>query len=189
MYKFTKVDNKFQWGSEDCFIQFSNPAITLFENKTDKEITVDNILYYYYTLEIFKNVKTNDENSSCKSEIHKIATAKTWDFPCITDFQHILNTITSMDLSKTDNIQTDIIQDKIRYKYQLETGDFLYEDYYAVTKTQIEDRRWYDLFVGCDNRSDFVQGVMFKDLFQEDILELKKCIDEFIKYSFENCVE
>ena len=64
-FKFNRHKNKFRWESDFMVLEFSNPSIEGFSSFTNLEDEKD-IMYYYYTVKIFKKMIDWDDEDDEK---------------------------------------------------------------------------------------------------------------------------
>ena len=195
--KFKREKNKFICEGFDFKIEYSKPMIQA-HNELSTIKSIKDILYYYYKLKVYKHqvvdyLDEDDPNyDETNDEIWKwklVMERDIYDFPGIFWFQNALNII-SQPINKEDCQKIELRNNKYEYRYSLTNVDFIAnDDIYELTKIyHYNNNISFVLFIGgsWDVQGDLNGcGIRCPYLNEADIMELKKCIDEFIKYSME----
>lgn len=187
-FKFNKVDNKFRWESNFMALEFSKPSIQGHSEFAHLESEED-IMYYYYTVKIFKKVTewTGNDEEIIKWKL--VGKRGTHDFPCILDLkwlvEHQLN-----DDTRIDGQKIEYRNGEVNYSKTMSTGGFACDDFYEISKrvdSEGNDER-YVVYCGTtyDIQGDLNSaGIRTPYVYKEDIEELFKCVSSFIQYSIE----
>lgn len=182
----TEKPIKCKWKCSNVKIVLSDPEI-----QPHHEIVylknADDILYYYYTLEVYKKNKQ-------KRKWEHLFTVLSHDCPEILSLLHFINEIEKDDFEgdtwqKNSNDKTNVLGKSYT------TSSFVIEDQYSIQRTVVlskEDKNViyerYNMFIGSGIPSeDAAEGVMINDLSKDDIISLKEFIEQFIKKSISLC--
>jgi hypothetical protein len=172
-------------------LEFSNPSIQGFSDFTNLK-DEDSIMYYYYTVKIFKKVTDWDDKDEDK-EIVKwklISKRNVYDFPCIEQLKWILD-YQLKDDTRIDGQKHEYQSGDIRYSKVVETQGFACEDFYEITKSvdsEGKDDR-YIVYCGTSfsgNGDLNSTGIRTPYVTRKDISELLKCVSGFIQYSIDD---
>ena len=182
MYKFKRKDNKFVWEGDSMILEYSNPSIQAFTNYSNIN-SINDIMYYYYTVKLYKKYENKKIN-----EIELVSEKRTGDFPCIDQLESILNDVLNIELNNNTSQKIKYKNGNCEYVYITNTDGFGCDDFYRIEKRKYNDNIFYNLYIGCaiDDMIDMDSvGINIFNLKEEDIIELQKCVKEFIKYSIE----
>lgn len=197
--KYFVEDNKYIWECDNIRIVFSDPQITGYNSFTPITKDKNGILYYYYTVEIYKYVYVEPEvEPDWNEDLEKyydwvlFHTTYTHDFPQVESLSAIIEELMNDDMSEAQIIH--LRNDGILKRKMINTDDFMYEDYYEITKevsstTQTPYQPFYSLYVGFGVESDAdlnTLGAKVQIIYEEEMIELKNCVDAFIKYSIDS---
>lgn len=189
MNKFNKTDGIFSWETSDIKLEFSEPHIQGFNDFVKLKDEKD-IMYYYYTVKIFKKIVEHADIDS-DEEIERwerVCERSTYDFPMIFEFKEIikyqLNDNTIIDGQKIYGYNK-------KYKKSIFTEGFACDDFYELTKIADESgsNASYILYAGTtfDCQGDLnSSGVRTPYLEEQDIRELLECVSSFIQYSIDD---
>lgn len=188
MFKFVEKDNKFSWEDNEVKIEFSEPTIETRKNyetiKSEKDI-----IYYYYTLKIFKKIEI-EKNDSSYYRWQLVNSISTFDFPNIMCLVDIIEKIISIS-PKKDGQKERLRDNNTRYSYTLSTEGFAYEDFYSITKINISEdkteKESYSLYIATaldKTQPDFnTCGIKLEYVTENELKELLKCAKSFIEFS------
>lgn len=187
-FKFKRINNKFRWESNFMVLEFSNPSIQGFEdyiNLTSEK----GILYYYYTVKIFKKIIDWDDNDKEIVKWKLVGSRCTHDFPMICDLKWILD-YQLKDDTRINGQKHEYQSGDIRYSKVMATEGFACDDFYEITKSinsdGIDDR--YIVYCGTtyDCQGDLnSSGIRTPYVDKKAIEELFKCVSSFIQYSLD----
>lgn len=186
-FKFKKVKNKFRWESDFMVLEFSKPSIQGFSDYTILEDEKE-IMYYYYTVKIFKKViKYNKNNESLKWEL--VGQRNTYDFPSILELKWMLD-YQLKDNTLIDSQKKVYTSGKETFSKVICTEGFACDDFYEITKTVNEkgEEDRYIVYAGVtfDPNGDLNSvGIRTPYVERKDIEELLKCVSNFIQYSLD----
>lgn len=169
-------------------MEFSKPTIQGFDDYTD--ITnIKGIMYYYYTIKIYKKYLSYDKYNKDMAKYSLVSTRMTYDFPCITELKDIIEYQLKND-PKINGQKDEYRSGLIEYRKTLSTEGFACDDFYEITKLSgDEDNEFkYIVYVGTtyDSQGDLNSvGIRTPYVTEDDIKELLKCVNSFIKYSID----
>lgn len=182
MFKFIRTKDKFKWESKSLVLEFSEPSIQGFDDYIQMS-DIDDVMYYYYTVKIFK--KTQDRNGNAKFVL--IGKRRIHDFPCMKQLKYLLEHILSDYDFKTgqSNLYSD---DETYYTTTLQTCGFVCEDFYEISRTVDSEgnNETFTFYCGVtyDTQGDLNNvGIRTEYVDRSSLIELQKCITEFISYS------
>lgn len=187
-FKFNKVRNKFRWESDFMILEFSNPSVQGFSDyiqlQNEKEI-----MYYYYTVKIFKKIVQWDDDDNEIVKLKLVADRRTHDFPTMLQLKWILNYQLNDD-SRIDGQKIEYQSGDIIYSKTMATEGFACEDFYEITKSINSDGNDDRYIAYCGTTFDLQgdlnsSGIRTPYVCKEDIEELLKCVSSFIQYSLE----
>lgn len=187
-FKFKRHKNKFRWESDFMVLEFSNPSIqglSSFTNLKDEK----GIMYYYYTVKIFKKLIDWDEDDNEIVKWKLVSKRNTHDFPSILDLKWILDYQLSDDTT-IGGQKIEYVNGDIAYSKVIGTDGFACDDFYEITKKiEINDNsERYVVYVGTtfDIQGDLnSSGIRTPYVERKDIEELFNCVNSFIEYSIE----
>lgn len=203
-FRFKRVKNKFRWESNFMVLEFSNPSIQGYDDFIMLE-DENQIMYYYYEVKIYKKINDWDKNDNDIIRWELVSKRCTHDFPNIICLKDILICQLEDD-TKVDGQKHTYRDGSVRYSKTLSTDGFACDDFYEITKYVDEEEEQeseeYELYreedkrereryiVYCGNTYDFQgdlnsSGIRTPYVYKEDIVALKECVEEFIKYSIE----
>lgn len=192
-FRFKRTRNRFRWESEFMVLEFSNPSIQGFNSHIPLKSEKD-IMYYYYTVSIYKKFETEDKNENEIIQWKLVSSRSTHDFPCITELKWILEEQLKDD-TKVNGQKTEYRNGDIEYSKTMSTEGFACDDFYEIRKRIVEDqeeneevKESYVVYAGTtyDCQGDLNScGIRTPYVNREDIKKLLKCVSEFIKYSIE----
>jgi hypothetical protein len=188
-FKFERVANKFRWESNFMVLEFSKPSIQGFSDyinlTSEKEI-----MYYYYTINIFKKVVTGWDDKDNEIIKWKLASKRsTHDFPSITQLKWILE-YQLKDNTIIDGQKHEYQSGDIRYSKTISTEGFGCDDFYEITKSidSNGNKERYTVYCGTsfDLQGDLnSSGIRTPYVYRKDIEELLKCVSSFVQYSLD----
>lgn len=183
-FKFIKKNGKFICESNNFKIEYSKPQIQG-KDENSSILSVDDILYYYYYIKIFKSENKVINGKNIRK--WKLLSEKfIGDFPGVLAFQNMLNLI--LDKNKQDCQKMELSSGEIEYSYTINNINTVQDAYELQKIFSFDGKVFFNLYIGtgidvfADNNTI---GIRLQYLDYHDILVLKKCIDEFIKYSME----
>lgn len=190
-YKFTQQKDKCTWSNGEIKLQFSDPSIQPHDEysylKDEK-----GIMYYYYTVKIFKNVWVGYDDKASKSIYgwKLVAKRSTHDFPTIEQFKPILKHALHELNPTIDGEKHEYMSGDIEYSKTLHTEGFACDDFYEITKFVNENNEIvnYILYFGCtfSSQGDLnSEGIRTPYVTEDDVKELLKCVEGFIQYSID----
>ena len=189
-FKFNRHKNKFRWESDFMVLEFSNPSIEGFSSFTNLEDEKD-IMYYYYTVKIFKKMIDWDDEDDEKEIVtwKLVSKRKVYDFPSIVDLKWILDYQLNDDTT-IGGQKIEYTNGHIAYSKVMCTEGFACDDLYEIRKiVRIQDNlERYVVYVGTtfDIQGDLnSSGIRTPYVERKDIEELLNCVNSFIKYSIE----
>ncbi|NGU31166.1 hypothetical protein G6Z34_13835 [Clostridium perfringens] len=187
-FKFKRTKNRFRWESNFMALEFSNPSIQGF-NDYEELNNSRQIMYYYYTIKLYKKFGTWDKNHNEMMDWKLVSKRRAYDFPCITELECILN-LQLKDDTKINGQKNEYRDGDIDYRKTMSTGGFACDDFYEITKIvdDEDDSERYIVYAGTtyDFQGDKNSvGIRTPYVEREDIEEFLKCVQEFIKYSLE----
>lgn len=187
-FKFKQVDDTFRWESNFLVLEFSSPSIQGFSNFI--HLTSENeIMYYYYTVKIFKKVSEWDDEDNEVVKWSLISKRNTHDFPTILQLKWLLD-YQLKDNSSIDGQKIEYASGNVRYTKVMATEGFACDDFYEITKSVDEagnDER-YIMYCGTtfDSQGDLNSaGIRTPYVTRTDIEELLACVTSFVHYSLE----
>lgn len=188
-FKFKKVNNKFLWESNFMVLEFSNPSIQGFSDyinlTSEKEI-----MYYYYTVKIFKKIIHLDDKDNEVSKCKLVSERSVSDFPTVLQLKEILD-CQLKDNTIIDGQKIEYSSGNTRYSKVMATEGFICDDFYEITKnvnSEGKDDR-YIFYCGTtfDSQGDLnSSGIRTPYVYKKDIEELFECVYDFIQYSLDN---
>ena len=180
-------DKSIEWINNDIKVKYVYRGMQAF-NEYEEVKDVKNILYYYYDMFIYTK-KYEYKKDKLVSKWNLLTSCYTHDFPEIIAFNGLIKYILKLDLNKKKTrkkAQKIIYTDKTKeYSYKMNVENWLFDDYYEITKTQKGKKTNYSLYIGCaiDPQGDLdTFGVSF-NLAEETLKEILECIEKFINYS------
>lgn len=184
-FKFKNKNNKFIWESSSMILEFSNPSIQGYSSFLPLKNRED-IMYYYYTVRIFK--KVSNWNGKTK-KVKLVGETTTHDFPVILELEFMLKNLIKENITKYGQ-KIRYRNDKERYAKTLATEGFACDDFYEITRNVNEDNvdDYYNVYCGVSLNADVnlnSNGIRIGDISKKDVLELLKCVSGFIDYSIE----
>lgn len=187
-FKFKRVNNKFRWESNFMVLEFSNPSIQGFSDYTNLKDEKD-IMYYYYTVKIFKKVIEWDDNDKEIVKWKLVGKRNASDFPSILELKWMLNYQIN-DNTAINGQKIEYQSGEIRYSKTVATEGFACDDFYEITKIVDDNGEVinYVVYTGVtyDCNGDLnSNGIRTQYVYSKDIIELSKCVSDFIKYSLE----
>ena len=180
MYKHKRESDKFIWEGDSMILEYSNPSIQAFTSYT-KIDSIKDIMYYYYDVKLYKKYENGESN-----EIKLVSEKRTYDFPCIDQLENMLNEVLNIELNNSTSQKIKYKNGNCEYVYITNTDGFGCDDYYRIEKRHYNDNIFYNLYIGCaiDDMIDMDSvGINITNIKEEEIIELQKCVKEFIKYS------
>lgn len=185
-FKFQKVNETFRWESDFMALEFSRPSIQGFQEFI--HLTEPNeILYYYYTVKIFKKISSWGEEDRHIITEELVTERSAYDFPQVVDLKNILE-FQLKDDTTVGGQKLEYTSGDIRYSKVVATEGFACDDFYEVTKSVnpegLDDR--YIVYCGTtfDPQGDLnSSGIRTPYVDREDIEELAACVNAFIDYS------
>lgn len=187
-FKFEKINNKFRWESNFMILEFSNPSMQGFSDYIN--LTNENqIMYYYYTIKIFKKVTSWDSKHNEVTKLTLVSKRNSYDFPSITELKGILE-FQLKDNTIVDGQKIKYHSGDIRYSKVLATEGFGCDDFYEITKSVNSKGKDDRYIVYCGTTFDIQgdlnsAGIRTPYVNRKDIEELFKCVSEFIQYSID----
>lgn len=187
-FKFKRVKNKFRWESDFMVLEFSEPSIQGISSFIKLESEKD-IMYYYYTVKIFKKVAEWTDNDEEIIKWKLVAKRHTHDFPNLLDLKYIIEyqleddtTINGQKLEYRDG--------DTRYQKIMSTTGFACDDFYEIKKIVESDGKdfGYTVYVGTtfDRQGDLNSvGIRTPYVDRNDIHQLLNCVSAFVKYSID----
>lgn len=181
MFRFIKKDKYFCWSNNQLGIVFSDGE---FQAK-DEFMYVngpEDILYFYYS------VAATKKTGNCYNEI---SSAVTHDFPQILSLIDILRwMLENVDEVPLNEYQSVFLPDRKHYSYSIQTDDWMYEDFYKLTRHvfEFDDGRQttsFDLYFGASAEglgSLNTAGINIFNLCEDEIKELLKTAESFVDY-------
>lgn len=187
-FKFKRVKNKFRWESDFMVLEFSNPSIQGFSDYTNLK-SEKNIMYYYYTVKIFKKIIEWDDKDNEIGKWRLVSKRNTSDFPSITQLKWILDHQLKDDTT-IDGQRHEYTNGDVRYSKVFSTEGFACDDFYEITKNTDDNGKdiRYIVYAGTtyDCQGDLnSSGIRTPYVNTKDIEELLKCVSEFIQYSLD----
>jgi hypothetical protein len=180
--------NKYMWFSKDIKLVFSDPSIQAHDDYSLVE-SIKDILYYYYTVEIYKKVyhKWDEDNDKAIYKWSLVAKRNTHDWPCIEQLLDILEYIKDLDII-TNGEKHEYRSGNVKYSKHFHTEGFACDDFYEITKYVNEKGKTdgYVVYIGCtfDSEGDLNSvGIRTPYINQKDIDALYKCVKGFVDYS------
>lgn len=189
MYKFVREGGRFSWTnsmderiSRKYIVEFSKPSIQAHEEPMIME-GIDDILYFYYDMKIW------DASKRKKKLVARVSTS---DFPAIIVLKNILDEAINDDVTTNCQI-AELHMELMLYQKHWDTFGYMMEDSYSLTKTAIRDKDGnkegkysYSFYAGCSNiDTSESKGCVFASLNDDEIIELKQCVDSFIQYAMD----
>lgn len=187
-FKCKQADNAFRWESDFLALEFSHPSIQGFSDFI-KLTSEKEILYYYYTVKIFKKVSAWDDEDNEVSKWELISERSTHDFPTIVQLKWLLG-FQLNDNPIIDGQKTTYANGTVRYAKTTATDGFACDDFYEITKSVDEkgfDER-YIMYCGTtfDAQGDLNSvGIRTPYVTRTDMEELLSCVTGFIHHSLE----
>lgn len=189
MYKFVKDGGRFSWTnnmderiSRKYIVEFSKPSIQAYEEPMIMK-GIDDILYFYYDMKIW------DASKRKKKLVARVSTS---DFPSIIVLKNILDEAINDDVTTNCQI-AELHMELMLYQKHWDTFGYMMEDSYSLTKTAIRDKDGnkegkysYSFYAGCSSiDTSESKGCVFASLSDDEIIELKQCVDSFIQYAID----
>ena len=190
LFKFKREDDKFIWESPDIKLEFSNPSFQAFNDNINVTSTRQ-IMYFYYTVKVFRKIY-DDWDEEKDEEILKwdlVCERDTHDFPTILQLKEILKYMKDVD-TKEKGQKIEYRSGKVSYRLTLETEGFACDDFYELTKiTDDKGKNSYIFYMGTtfDSQGDLNSaGIRTPYLNDDDIKELNKCVNSFLRFTINN---
>jgi len=187
-FTFNVVDHVYRWESDFMVLEFSNPSIQGFSDfiQLTKE---EEIMYYYYTVKVFKKVREWDEEENEVLTWHLVSERNTHDFPSIQQLKELID-FQLKDNPVEDGQKIQYVNGDVRYSKVVATQGFACDDFYEITKNVDEEGQdeSYILYCGTtfDTQGDLTSaGIRTPYVSKEDLEELLKCVTAFISYSLD----
>jgi hypothetical protein len=186
-FKITKK-NKYVWKAGNVKLVFSESSIQPHDTYMIMKDTND-ILYFYYTVELFEKVLVLGESKyQYKKSWKLVASNSVFDFPNLLYLQEIINNI--LDDDCTDGGQKmGYPNGMVGFMKNYFTDGCLFDDYYRIEKIIIgAEKPRYSFYAGVPvntNDSHGSKGIYAMVLDEGDILNLKNCVDEFIQHAID----
>lgn len=187
-FNFKKMNDKFRWESDFMVLEFSSPSIQGFSDYINLK-SENEIMYYYYTIKVFKKIIDWDENDKEIVKWELVGSRRTHDFPCILELKWILD-YQSKDNTILNGQKHEYQNGDIRYSKVESTEGFACDDFYEITKcvnSKGKDDR-YTVYCGttfdCQGDLNSV-GIRTPYICKKDIEQLFKCVSGFIQYSLD----
>lgn len=182
-YLYSRKGDVFVWESKWIRLEYSNPNITLFDDDA-KCCSMQDILYYYYTVQLFAKKWCDDQYQWCQ-----IARVRTHDFPSIQYLLAILKDF--LGQKEPDERWSRFSWGKQEELYRITdyTDQIRSEDFYELTKNLLPayHDEWYTLYIGCSQGElRDTTGIRLTDLQKGDLIQLKRCLEKFLKFSIDN---
>lgn len=187
-FEFKRIGDTFRWESDFLALVFSYPSVqgvSDYINLTSEK----EIMYYYYTVEIFKKVSEWDDEDNEVSKWELVSERNTHDFPKIVQLKWLLDYQLS-DKANIDGQKIEYSNGDIRYAKTVATEGFACDDFYEITKsvnaTGNEER--YIIYCGTtfDTQGDLNSvGIRTPYVTRIDVEELLTCVTGFIQHSLE----
>lgn len=186
---FRRKKNKFILEMGNIKLVASNPSITPFH--TYKYNSQNDIMYFYYDLELFKKNHKNKWISFADSYVT--------EFGVMPYVSEIATEIINRDLEKEGNFvesKNDFDVTCKKYDTFINLVGMFYEDQFVFSKkrhdfisgdefTKGEETYSLKIFIGGNTFTSVPIGVNFSGLTKEDIEVVKKFADEFMNYASE----
>jgi hypothetical protein len=148
-FKYKNKNGEFIWKNNTIKIVFSNPTFQAI-NEYICVKSMSEILYYYYTVSIYRrNDKYNEYGIKNKEKWKLVARRSTYDFPCIEQLVEILEDILKKDIKLKECQKLTYYcrgndgkyepSGNVGYEYRRRTEGFACDDFYEITKTLIRD--------------------------------------------------
>lgn len=187
-FKFKKVNNKFKWESDFMVLEFSNPSIQGFSNFINLT-SEEEIMYYYYTVKIFKKVIEWDDNDNEVTKQKLISERNTHDFPTLLQLKWMLD-YQLKDNPIINGQKIEYSNGSVRYSKVMSTEGFACDDFYEITKSVDSEGNDDRFVVYCgatfDSQGDLNSaGIRTPYVSKEDMEELFTCVSDFIQYSLD----
>lgn len=189
IFKFKRVKNKFRWESHFMALEFSNPSIQGYYDY----IVLDNpnqIMYYYYNVKIYRKFDDWDKNDNEIVKWELVSERGTHDFPNILELKYILEHQLKDD-TRIGGQKHTFRSGETCYSKTFSTDGFACDDFYEVTKFISDYEESKDRYiVYCGTTFDYQgdlnsSGIRTPYVEEDDILCLKQCVEEFIKFSID----
>jgi len=185
-FKFKKVNNKFRWESDFMVLEFSNPSIQGFSDYTNLKSEKE-IMYYYYTVKIFKKIIDWDEQENEVTKWKLVSKRNASDFPSIMELKWILD-YQLKDNTIINGQKNEYNSGDIRYSKVIATEGFACDDFYEITKSVNQSGTDDRYTVYCGNTFDMQGdlnscGIRTPYVCKKDIEEMLKCVLGFIQHS------
>lgn len=187
-FKFKKVKGKFRWESDFMVIEFSDPSIQGFSDYINLK-REEEIMYYYYTVKIFKKIIEWDDNDNEVTKWKLVSKRSTSDFPTILELKWILD-YQLKDNTIINGQKIEYNSGAIKYSKVMATEGFACDDFYEITKSVNSEGKDDRYIVYCgttfDTQGDLnSSGIRTPYVCKKDIEELFKCVTGFIQYSLD----
>lgn len=189
MYKFVKDGGRFSWTnnmdervSRKYIIEFSKPSIQSEKEPMIME-SMEDILYFYYDMKIW------DASKRKKKLVARVSTS---DFPAIIALKYMLDEAINDDVATNCQV-SGLHMELMLYQKHWDTFGYMMEDSYSLTKSVVRDKDGnnesgysYSFFAGCSSiDTSESKGCVFASLNDDEIIELKQCVDSFIQYAID----
>ena len=187
--------NEFVWEKGSTIVQFSNPAMTFFDDVlVDKKVSrlgIEDVMYYYYTVTM--------TNGLIKKEFQVGDFPKVPEIPIYID--HLLNLNMNQEGVVLEEIEREGFYRKVQYHQTMLNDPFgLFAEYflkferydYTVKQPDQEGEKFfseYRLLIGNpmnpSSGSNCADCFYFHGLTTEDLIRLKEVVESFIAYSLD----
>lgn len=189
-FKKTKKD-RFILENNDIFFELSAPSIQAHNEFVPLKDSKD-ILYFYYTVEIYKRITIWDGEDNEISKKKFVTKRDVHDFPGIFEFIDMLKF--QLDDDTTVNGQKiDFTNGSSEYRKTLSTNGYFADDVYEVTKIVTENKsipqERYIVYFGSsyDIQGDMNSvGIRHSYINREDIITIIDFLESFISYAIDS---
>lgn len=193
-----------QYLNDGLIIEYSDPSIQAFHEGYFEPITKKDILYFYYTVQIYRYNEldiTGDDLILAEKEL--IFEERTHDFPKVDSVPGIIDYIVNEPCTLKLKDYEDNGYHQIQYYNQVDLMDYANCEYwYKIERydTKVKQRssneyrdfKYYTLTIGngfgnmgYSNKKDNGAAIYLSELKEKDLLEFKKVCEEFMESAIE----
>lgn len=189
-----------QFKYDNLTIEYSKPSITPFREGYIK--SVDEIMYYYYSINIFLDEEDEDGNGNKVVKRRNIFSSDAYDFPKVQNLAPAIDYIVKEDCPIVlEDYRNDGFHRLIKYN-QLELDDMNVEYFYRIERydysvkqsCEEEYKHWtkYKVTIsegflnsGWSDKKCYGSSIYLDNLNKEELLQLRDVANDFVQYSID----
>ncbi len=192
-YYYKKENGTYTWISPEMKLVFSKMSFQAHDEYGYVK-NINEIMYLYYTVEVFAKKHFYDDNGRRHYRWNPIASKNASDFPTITELQYILEQYLEDKIPLEDcrlihyYHRGEMLKNRVGYVHSMDTDGFFYDDAYNLKRIIVKEndreiQRYYSLYVGCsiDPQGGGASIGMRMDISEAGLRCLYQCIIEFLE--------